>query len=219
MKKLFCNFAMLGALAALPITSGCDKAAASEDGKASDTQLFQLCAQCHGTDGMGKPEIGAPSIAGLPAWYVEAQLHKFEQGLRGTHFKDIAGMRMRPMALALAGGDDMKHVARHAAGLQKKKAARTVTGGNSERGKQLYAPCVACHGPSGKGNEQVKSPPLAGLQDWYLLGQLQHFKEGVRGVNPKDETGTQMKPYADDLADEQAMKDVVSYIATLPWYR
>jgi cytochrome c oxidase subunit 2 len=218
MKKLSTSYATLGVLAALLFTSGCNKASASEDGKSNEEQLYQLCAQCHGPDGMGKPEIGAPSIAGLPSWYVETQLHKFEQGLRGTHFDDIAGMRMRPMALALAGGEDMKRVAAHVAGLQKKKSAPTVTGGNPEHGKQLYATCVACHGPSGKGSDAVKSPPLAGLQDWYLLGQLEHFRKGVRGADPKDETGTQMKPYAEDLADEQAMKDVVSYIATLPWY-
>ena len=218
MKKLNPKFATLGVLAVALFTSGCNKAAASEDGQATDVQLFQLCAQCHGPDAHGKREIGAPSIAGLPSWYIDAQLHKFEQGLRGTHFKDTNGMRMRPMALALAGGEDMKRVAAYVAGLQKKKSAPTVTGGSIERGQQIYATCVACHGPSGKGSDTVKSPPLAGLQDWYLLGQLKHFKEGIRGVNPKDETGTTMKPYADDLADEQAMKDVVSYIATLPWY-
>lgn len=218
MKKLNLKYATLGVMAVALFATGCNKAAASEDGKSSDKQLYQLCAQCHGEDGMGKPEINAPSIAGLPSWYVEAQLHKFEQGLRGTHFEDIPGMRMRPMALALGGGEDMKQVAAVVAGLQKTKSAPTVTGGNAERGKQLYSTCVACHGPSGKGSDAVKSPPLAGLQDWYLLGQLEHFKKGIRGVNPKDETGTQMRPYAENLADEQAMKDVVSYIATLPWY-
>lgn len=218
MKKLNSKFATFGVLAVALFASGCNKAAAAEDGTTTDTQLFQLCAQCHDVDGHGKPEIGAPSIAGLPPWYIEAELHKFQQGLRGTHFDDTNGMRMRPMALALAGGEDMKRVAAYVAGLQRKKSAPTVTGGNVERGKELYAPCVACHGPSGKGSDAVKSPPLAGLQDWYLLGQLKHFKEGVRGVDPKDETGTQMRPFAKDLADEQAMKDVVSYIATLPWY-
>jgi cytochrome c553 len=207
---------LLSALLALALAPF---AASAEGDGDKGAQLYQLCAQCHGVDGEGKAEIGAPSIAGLPAWYVEAQLHKFERGLRGTHPKDIVGMRMRPMALALAGGEDMKLVATYVQGLQKKKQAPTLTGGDVDRGKQLYAPCVACHGPSGKGSEAVKAPPLAGLQDWYLLGQLEHFKEGVRGVNPKDETGTQMKPYADNLADGQAMNDVVAYITTLPWYR
>ena len=31
--------------------------------------------------------------------YVDRQLHKFYDGVRGTHFDDIMGMKMRPMAL------------------------------------------------------------------------------------------------------------------------
>lgn len=208
--------ALLG-LAVLPLTA-CNKATASEDGHTSQQQLYQLCEQCHGADGLGREAIGAPAIAGLPAWYVDAQLYKFDQGLRGTHPKDITGMRMRPMALALSGPEDMKAVAEYVSHLPKKKTKPTVTGGDAERGRALFAPCVACHGPSGKGNETTKAPPLAGLQDWYLLTQLEHFKSGVRARDPRDETGAQMKPFADAL-DEQGMKDVVAYIATLPWYR
>src|SRR5690606_24268695 len=111
------------------------------------------------------------AIAGLPAWYVEAQLSKFEQGIRGTHPNDLAGMRMRPMAMALPGPEDMKLVAEHVAQLPKKKLETTVAG-DPTRGKSLFAPCVACHGPAAKGNVATKAPPLAGLQDWYLLSQL-----------------------------------------------
>lgn len=208
--------ALLG-LAVLPLTA-CNNAAASEDGYASEQQLYQLCAQCHGADGSGREDVGAPAIAGLPAYYVDAQLYKFERGLRGMHPKDITGMRMRPMALALPGPEDMKAVAEHVSHLPKKKSKPTVVGGDPGRGRELFAPCVACHGPAAKGNETTKAPPLAGLQDWYLLTQLEHFKSGVRAADPKDETGQQMKPFAQAL-DEQGMKDVVAYIATLPWYR
>ena len=93
-----------------------------------------------------------------------------------------------------------------------------VVGGDPDRGRVLFAPCVACHGPSGKGNATTKAPPLAGLQDWYLLTQLEHFKSGVRARDPQDETGAQMRPFAEAI-DEQGMEDVVAYIATLPWYR
>lgn len=204
-------------MAALPST-GCNQAAASEDGHTSEKQIFELCAQCHGKDGMGRQDIGAPAIAGLPAWYVDAQLYKFERGFRGTHPADTAGMRMRPMALAVAGPEDMKKVAEYVSLLPKQKVKTKTVMGDPKRGRALFSPCVACHGPSGKGNEITKAPPLAGLQDWYLLTQLEHFKSGVRGSNPEDLTGTQMKPFASSL-DEQGMKDVVAYIATLPWYR
>ena len=61
--------------------------------------LFDLCAQCHGKDASGNEMYLAPSIAGLSEWYIGAQLRLFQKGGRGTHFDDIAGMRMRPMAL------------------------------------------------------------------------------------------------------------------------
>ena len=209
--------AALLSLAVLPLTA-CSKATAAEDGQTSQQELFQLCAQCHGTDGLGRADIGAPAIAGLPAWYIDAQLYKFERGFRGTHPKDITGMRMRPMALALPGPEDMKAVAEYVAHLPKKKSKPTVVGGDPKRGEVLFAPCVACHGPAAKGNATTKAPPLAGLQDWYLLTQLEHFKSGVRARDEQDETGRQMKPFAEAL-DEQGMKDVVAHIATLPWYR
>ena len=38
--------------------------------------VYKQCRPCHGPQGYGNPKIQAPSIAGLPAWYVEAQLGK-----------------------------------------------------------------------------------------------------------------------------------------------
>jgi cytochrome c553 len=37
----------------------------------------------------------------------------------------------------------------------------------------------------------------------------------VRGTNPADTSGALMRPMAQTLADEQAMKDVIAYIMTL----
>src|SRR6266700_4066057 len=33
-------------------------------------ELFQNCTPCHQSDGSGNPEIGAPNIAAMKAWYV-----------------------------------------------------------------------------------------------------------------------------------------------------
>ena len=63
------------------------------------TELFQLCQQCHGEAALGNHAVNAPSIAGLPQWYIESQLKKFKMGGRGTHFDDLTGMQMRPMAM------------------------------------------------------------------------------------------------------------------------
>jgi len=177
--------------------------------------LFSLCAQCHGDDGAGNPETLAPSIAGLPVWYVTGQLHKFRNGGRGTHFDDISGMRMRPMSLWLNNDDDVANVAAYVTSLPKVHAAPTLTGGDPEVGKQKYIPCTACHGANGEGNQALNAPPLAGMSDWYQLTALQKFKAGVRGTNPKDTTGMLMRPMSMTLADDQAMRDVIAYITTL----
>ena len=176
--------------------------------------LFRLCTACHGQQGEGRPDLGAPAIAGLPEWYVSAQLMKFRNGLRGTHPRDIAGMRMRPMARTLPTDGDVKAVARYVGDLPPQAPPPTLTG-NAANGAAQYAVCMACHGPDGKGNQQVGAPPLVTASDWYLLTQLKNLKNGVRTPNAAaDASGAMMAPIAATL-DEQAMKDVIAYIQTL----
>jgi cytochrome c oxidase subunit II len=186
--------------------------------RAQDTerghQLFKLCAQCHGDDGAGNAETLAPAIAGLPAWFVTAQLEKFRKGARGTHFDDIAGMRMRPMSMWLRGDEDVANVAAYVASLPKTNPAATLAGGNAESGKVRYPLCASCHGVNGEGNQAMNAPPLAGTSDWYGLSALQKFKAGVRG-GMQDPSGAIMRGMASSLPDDQAMLDVVAYISTL----
>ena len=76
------------------------------------------CQPCHTAAGTGSDhKIAAPNIAGLPQWYVEAQLHKFRDGVRGGHFDDITGMRMRPMSLTLTSDAEVTAVATHVSAL------------------------------------------------------------------------------------------------------
>jgi cytochrome c553 len=202
-------------LLALALAVTVPAASALAQDTARGEQLYQLCSQCHGDNGGGDPVALAPAIAGLPAWFVTAQIKKFQAGGRGTHFDDISGMRMRPMSMWLRGDEDVASVAAYVASLPKVSPAPTLAGGNAEMGKQKYLPCVACHGMSGEGNQALNAPPLAGGSDWYQLTSLQKFKAGVRGTNPKDTTGMLMRPMSMTLADEQAMLDVIAYIATL----
>jgi cytochrome c oxidase subunit 2 len=198
------------ALAAGP-GAGRAGAEASERGKA----LFSLCAQCHGPTAAGDPAFLAPAIAGLELWYVEAQLGKFRGGIRGTHFDDLPGMRMRPMSLSLRTEEDLKAVAAYVASLPPADPPPLLEGGDPGRGQALYATCSACHGPDGSGNPALSSPALRHQSDWYLVSSLERFKSGVRGSNPQDATGALMRPMALTLPDEQAVRDVVAYVMTL----
>jgi cytochrome c553 len=202
----------VGLLAAL--VSACDHTVSAE-ATAPGQEIFELCVQCHGPSGAGIRELNAPSIAGLPKWYVEAQLKKFRTGVRGTHPQDIGGMQMRPMTISFHNEADLLAAAGYVSSLPRPTVAPELAGGNAERGKTLFTPCTACHGPDGAGNEQLKAPPLRGASDWYLAKQVDHFKAGIRGANPRDLEGAQMRPMAATLTDEQAIKDVVAYISSM----
>jgi cytochrome c553 len=197
-------------------TSACSSARSAPPPTPPGHELFQLCAQCHTESGGGNLKVNAPSIAGMPQWYLEAQLKNFKAGGRGTHFDDITGMQMRPMAMSLITDAEIKAVAEYVAKLPAQKPAATdVVQGDASKGQALFATCVACHGADAAGNEQLKAPPLTHTNDWYLVRSLEKFKAGVRGTNPLDTSGALMRPMALTLADEQAMKDVVAYIMTL----
>jgi cytochrome c553 len=177
-------------------------------------ELFAACASCHGETGTGQANIAAPNIAGLPAWYVEAQLVKYRSGVRGNHPEDLEGLRMRPMSRQMMDEAEVKAVSAYVASLPAVKSAPSVQGGDASAGAAAYATCLACHGDKGQGNQALNAPPLAGQYDWYLVNQLKKFKAGIRGANPADITGGQMRPMSMTLADEQAMKNVVAHIST-----
>jgi cytochrome c553 len=163
----------------------------------------------------GNRAVNAPAIAGLPQWYIENQLQKFKAGGRGTHFDDLTGMQMRPMAMSLETDDEIKTIAAYVAGLPAHTSIPLLSGGDVVRGKTLYAVCTACHQADGSGNEALKSPPLTHASDWYIASSLKKFKAGIRGANPKDTTGAMMRPMSQTLVDDQAVLDVVAYIVTL----
>lgn len=91
-----------------------------------------------------------------------------------------------------------------------------LAAGDPARGKTLYATCGACHGANAEGMEALNAPKLAGQEEWYVVRQLQNFKNGIRGNNPRDTYGMQMAPMAQTLTDDQAMQDVAAYIRSLP---
>ena len=192
-------------------------------------QLFHFCAVCHGPQGHGNRQLLAPAIAGLPEWYLVNQLKKFRNGGRGAHPDDVAGLKMRPMARTLDIGSlkqdpatrnwdyksdtDLIAVAHHVSELDPNQPVDDPElKGDAERGKTLYMNCMACHSTP-ELRKAMKAPPQANLEDWYMLEQLKKFKQGQRGANTKDIEGMTMAPIVKaTIPDEQAMKDVITYI-------
>lgn len=186
------------------------------DGVARGEALYKNCAQCHGADGRGSDLVPAPQIAGLPEWYVAAQVTHFQSGIRGAHADDVGGLKMRPMARTLKSEKDVQVVAAYVASMPYEKPASSGVTGDAEKGKAAFATCSACHGADGAGNEGMKAPPIRQLNDWYVVSQLGKFKHGVRAYHPSDATGATMAGIAKGIADDAAMHDLAAYIQTLP---
>jgi cytochrome c oxidase subunit 2 len=95
-------------------------------------------------------------------------------------------------------------------------ALNAYAAGDATKGKAAYAVCAACHGANGMGNKALNAPQIAGQESWYLERQLKNFKGGIRGANPKDPYGMQMRPMALTLANDQAVSDMAAYVSSMP---
>lgn len=184
------------------------------DPSAGQRLFVEVCAGCHGFDAAGNVAVGAPSLAGAESWYLERQLEKYQHGVRGAAPGDLTGARMGPMASAVASPRARADVVAYIATLAP-RAPQASVHGDADKGRASYQLCAACHGAEGRGNAMLFAPRLSGSDDWYLVAQLNAFRDGVRGGSADDVYGQQMRQTASSLADQQAITDVVAYINTL----
>ena len=158
--------------------------------------------------------MNAPSLAGLPGWYIERQLKHFQQGIRGADENDVYGKQMAPMANMVADDQSLRNVTAYIATLDADGSSGTIEG-DPEEGADLYVPCGACHGARAQGNYALQAPRLAGQEDWYLKRQLENFQHGVRGAHTQDDYGHQMVLMARSLKNEESINDLLAYLNTL----
>ena len=177
-------------------------------------ELAASCIACHGTDLNGDDGRKSPALASQSEWYLITQMQKYKHGLRGADVSDVNALAMKDVTSKLS-SQEMADVAAYIKKSFKGKKHKVSLGGSPEKGKQLYALCVACHGPEGQGNEQIKSPKLSGLQDWYIFESLLKFKSKERGSAEGDIQGKLMQSSVMLLQNEQAMKDIAAYLSTL----
>lgn len=79
---------------------------------------------------------------------------------------------------------------------------------DANRGKELYAACIQCHGDNGLGNVEKKAPKIAGQFDWYIVSSIEAFKIGKERQNPD------MLPYIKNLTT-QDIQDLAAYISQM----
>jgi len=173
----------------------------------------KVCLNCHGDKGQGNAQLRSPSIAGLPDWYVISQLKKFRSRLRGGHEKDLTGSQMHAVAMSL--NEVQIKEAASAIAQMPLHATQNTLKGDAAKGMYIYMDyCMACHRYNGSGEVAFRSGQLVGLQDWYMLGQLEKFRAGIRGADRKDEDGIKMREVAVRLKDRD-LTNVLAYIAQL----
>ncbi len=201
----------MGAATLLVAAAACNRA--PTPGVARGKAVYDTCVPCHGVQGGGNQVLGAPSIAGLPAWYVQAQLENFQAGRRGAMPFDTTGIRMKSMSWTLDHPADVPSVAQYVASLPPARPVAVVPG-DVAAGQATFAVCSACHGADAQGNEAMHAPPLVLQSDWYLLSQMHKFRAGWRGADTADIWGQTMRPNVMPL-DETGMANVTAYIQTL----
>ena len=192
-------------------TAACDRpSTSSRDAEelAALEAVYHSCTLCHSTREMQR----GPIIDGLPGWYVSSQVLKFQDGVRGTN---PTNRSEQLMAAAVSDLDPTINLADLAQFIQEQHPSFSpiTARGDVDRGKSIYAACIPCHGHRGEGNELLKAPPLAMIEDWYMLEQLRKFQTNQRGYDPRDVQGALMKATVAGLSRED-FSDVTTYIVT-----
>ena len=185
----------------------------SVEAMASATNYQAMCASCHGKQGEGSLKLKAPSIAGLPDWYVLSQIEKIKSNTRAAGTNDVHLLAMRQVVATLD-QDALNALAVYIKTL-KPQATTNTLGGDPERGKALYANlCMECHRFNASGEKVFKSPPLTGLQDWYMASQFERYRELSRGP-AKDVYGHKMHTVASRMENPKDLHDILAWIAEI----
>jgi cytochrome c oxidase subunit 2 len=174
---------------------------------------FSICGACHGLQGQGNRELGAPRIAALPSWYVSRQLQSFASGSRGGPESDRTSQQMAPFARNLSSADiaDLSAYVESLPG----PASMTADSGNAapgSTGQAAFQQCAACHGAAAEGSEALGAPPLHGLNAWYLGKQLGDFKSGVRGYDATDTFAATMRMIAQSIDTKETADAIAAYL-------
>jgi len=95
-------------------------------------------------------------------------------------------------------------------------AADPVITTKAADGKTIFQTvCAQCHGTSGEGKIELKSPSIAGMPAWYVSTQFANLREGRRGHDAADPQSFMMAAVAKALQPEQ-VKAVVAHVEQMP---
>jgi len=180
------KFALLFTAASIILSSAQTQAQSLIDGSADAGKASAItCNACHGTEGNSANPTW-PSIAGQNAPYLLAQMKAFKDGTRSDPLMTSQSM--------LLSDEDMANLAVYFESLP--SAAQAIADVSLlDRGESLYrggnledktSACLACHGPTGRGNPAAKYPALRGQHATYTAKQLNDYKNAARTSDGKN---------------------------------
>src|SRR5450631_4749957 len=167
-----------------------------------------VCQACHGATGNSvNPEW--PSLAGLGADYIAEQLKNFKEGKRNNAIMMPNAMSLSAEDMADLGAyfDSQVNTGLEADPSYWQAGQKLYRAGDAARG---IPACMACHGPTGFGNEPAKFPALRGQHSVYVVKQLTDYASGTRGTGPNGIMQTIAKRLSPD-----DMRNVASYLQGL----
>jgi cytochrome c553 len=181
------------------------------DGSAEDGESKAVtCGACHGADG-NSVNPAWPSIAGQHAQYIVDSLQSFKDGSRSDVLMSGQSMILQEQ--------DMKDLGAYFS--SQAAAAKSVADpALLDKGENLYrggdkessaAACIACHGPTGRGNPAASYPSLRGQYAVYTAKQLRDYASDTR---KSDRPTKVMRDIASRLSEEDIVA-VSSYIQGL----
>ena len=137
-----------------------------------------VCARCHGFDGLGRGAQRIPRLAGQRPVYLAKSIGAYARGNRHSGI-------MEPIAAALSGEQARAAVDWYASLPPPPPSAAE----HDERGEQIAArgipeqdvpSCTDCHGPGHEPRHEAY-PLISGQPAWYLERQLELFDAQTRG--------------------------------------
>lgn len=168
------------------------------------------CSACHGGDGNGISPLW-PNLAGQAAPYIVAQLEAFQSGSRQDPLMtaQAANLSKQDMADLAVYYESLPIAAQAVADPELIDRAEALwRGGNAAEG---VAACLACHGPSGRGNPAAAYPALAGQHAPYAAKQLRDYATGARTSDGKTRV---MRDIAERLSQDD-IEALASYVQGL----
>lgn len=100
-----------------------------------------------------------------------------------------------------------------ALGPKRESRGRVVEG---ERESVYQAACASCHGERGEGKRELMAPPVANLAGWYVREQVGKYRSGLRGSEPRDVFGLQMRAAVVELSEEE-VEEAMAEIGRFPF--